>query len=167
VTVKRNAMNKIRLAVAMVLMLPVSTYAAENDLHGTYRLVSSTHTLVDTGQVETFTAEKGFITYGADGRMSVLIVRGDRPKPASLEKITDQQRADLLRSMIAYAGTYKFDGKTVEHHVDISWNEVYTGTIQRREVRREGDKLLLSTPASPRPQDGKMTVRSLVWEKVK
>ena len=29
--------------------------------------------------------------------------------------------------MLAYGGTYKFDGKKIEHHVDISWNGSWTG----------------------------------------
>jgi len=92
-------------------MLPFAAAAADQKLDGTYRLVSSSRTLTDTGQVETFSNEQGYITYGKDGRMLVLIVRGDRPKPESLAKMTDQQRADLFRSMTAYGGTYKFDGK--------------------------------------------------------
>ena len=54
--------------------------------------------------------------------MLVLIVRGNRPKPESLAKMTDQQRADLFRSMTSYGGTYKFDGKSIEHHIDISYS---------------------------------------------
>jgi hypothetical protein len=69
--------------------------------------------------------------------------------------------------MVAYAGTYKFDGKTVEHHIDISANEISTGTIIRRLVKREGDRIVLTTPPSPRARDGKITIMSLMWERVK
>jgi hypothetical protein len=31
-----------------------------------------------------------------------------------------EQRADLFRSMLAYGGTYTFDGAKVEHHIDMS-----------------------------------------------
>jgi hypothetical protein len=150
-----------------VAALPFSASAAESDLYGTYRLVSTVTQMVDTGQIQTETNESGFITYGSDGRMSVLIIRGNRPKPESLAKMTDQQRADLFRTMVAYAGTYKFDGETVEHHIDISANEISTGTINRRMVKREGDRITLTTPPSPRVMDGKMTIMSLVFEKVK
>ena len=138
-----------------------------NSLLGTYSLVSTSQKVVETGQVETFTNERGFITYGSDGRMSVIIVRGDRPKPESIAKLTDPQRLELFRTLTAFSGTYNFDGKTVEHQIDIAWNEVWAGTKQVRTVTIDGDRISLTTPAIPRPQDGKVSVNTLVWEKVK
>jgi hypothetical protein len=41
------------------------------------------------GQEETFQSEKGFITVTRERRMFVIIVRGARPKPESLAKMTD------------------------------------------------------------------------------
>jgi hypothetical protein len=150
----------------LALILSFPAHAAEDELYGTYTLVSSSRKLLETGQVEAFQHEKGFITYGRDGRMLVLIVRGERPKPESLEKMTDQQRADLFRSMTAYGGTYTFDGKTMEHHIDISWNEVFTGTNQIRDVVREGNRLIYATRPAPYAGDGKMSIITLVWQKL-
>ena len=103
-----------------------------------YKLVSSKRKIVQTGEtLDTWGANpKGFISYGNDRRMLVLIVADDRPKPESVEKITDQDRAKLFRTMTAYGGTYEFDGKTMEHHIDISWNEIWTGTTVIRELKR-------------------------------
>jgi hypothetical protein len=82
------------------------TIRADEELAGTYRLVSSTRKILDTGEVLNTWGKnpKGFITYGKDGRMLVLIVRDDRPKPESVEKMNDQQRIDLFRSMTGYWG---------------------------------------------------------------
>ena len=57
-----------------------------NVLTGTYRLISSTRKILDTGEVLNTWGKnpKGFITYGKDRRMLVLIVRDDRPKPGEL-----------------------------------------------------------------------------------
>ena len=99
--------------------------------------------------------------------MLVLIVRRDRPKPESVDKITDQQRADLHRSMTAYGGTYKFDGKRVEHNIDISWNEVFTGTTLVREITKDGDRLMYTSPPARFSGVGRMSQNTLVWEKVK
>jgi hypothetical protein len=163
-----NSRNLSNLFVAAAIAaVPFAATAADVDVTGTYRLVSYTRTLVDTGRVESFGRQQGFITYGKDGRMLVLIVRGNRPRPESLEKMTDQQRADLFRSMNAYGGTYKFDGKTMEHHIDISANELWTGTTQIRDVRKEGDRLIYTTRPAPFTDDGKMSVVTLQWEKVK
>jgi len=161
-------MLTFRLAVmfASVAALPALAWADETELHGTYRLLGTTQRIMDTGQVETFTNENGIISYGREGRMFVLIVRGNRPKAETLEKMTDEQRAELFRSMAAYTGTYRFDGKSILHHIDASWNELWTGTTQVREVKREGDKLILTTPPIARPQDGKKAVTTLVWQKI-
>jgi len=164
---ERMLMRKAMLALPLIVLFHVSTYAADQELYGTYRLISTTAKTLETGQEEKYTDESGYITYGRDGRMFVLLVRGKRPKPESLEKMTDQQRVDLFRTVTAYSGTYTFDGKTVEHHVDISWNEVFTGMTLRREVGFDGDRVILTTPPSPRSSDGKMGVRTLIFEKVK
>jgi len=81
-------------------------------------------------------------------------------------KTSVAQSADLFRTMTAYTGKFKFDGKVVEHDVDISWNEVWTGTKQIRYAKKEGNRIILTTPKMPRPIDGKMSETILIWEKV-
>src|ERR1700761_3275061 len=107
-----DTMRKLMLAVVMTA-LPFSAIAADDELAGTYKLISSTRKIVDTGEVLHTWGKNpnGFIMYGKDGRMLALIVNDGRPRPESVEKMTDQHRADLFRSMTAYGGTYKFDGK--------------------------------------------------------
>src|SRR5262245_51089915 len=86
--------------------------AGDDEIYGTWKLVSEQTKYLDTGEIVDLTggaAPSGYITYGRDGRMMALLVRGVRPKPDSLSMLTDQQRADLFRSMASYAGTYKFD----------------------------------------------------------
>jgi hypothetical protein len=68
--------------------------------------------------------------------------------------------------MQAYTGTYEFDGKKVTHHVDISWNQMWTGTDLVRNVRLEGKRVILTTMPAPSPLDGKMNDATLTWEKV-
>jgi hypothetical protein len=65
----------------------------------------------------------GFLNYGRDGRMFAIIVKENRPKPTDLTKMTDQERAELFKSVIAYAGTIKVEGRRVVNSADISWNE--------------------------------------------
>src|SRR5262245_25025549 len=171
-------MRKLVLAVVIAVLLisaaviavpPNSVVAADESLVGTYKLISSTRKILDTGEVTDTDGKdpKGFIMYGKDGRMMGLIVYSDRPKPESIDKMTDQQRADLFRTMAAYAGTYKFDGNKVEHHIDISWNELWTGTTVVRDIKKEGEKLGYTARPAPCRGDGKMSVVTLVWEKVK
>lgn len=140
---------------------------AEQTLIGTYRLVSSTRTIVESGEVIQSFGESpnGIIMYGQDQRMMVLIARSDRRKPAH-ESMTDEQRADLFRSMAAYGGTYTFDGKRIVHHIDISWNEIMTGTDVVRDVVKRGNLLIYTSGPGPSPTDGRVSMGRLVWEKL-
>jgi hypothetical protein len=47
--------------------------------------------------------------------MMLLIVKDERPKPADFSNMTDQERAELFKTMISYGGTYTFNGKPVTH----------------------------------------------------
>jgi hypothetical protein len=164
-------MFKSLLMVHVILTAGTAiSLAGEEEVYGTWKLISEHRTLVDTGETVDLNpgvSVSGYITYGRDGRMIGLVVRGSRPKPESVDKMTDQQRANLFRSMVAYGGTYKFQGGTMEHYVDISWNEVWTGTTQIRDVKRDGDRLIFRTRPAPFSGDGRMSVVTLVWEKVK
>jgi hypothetical protein len=124
--------------------------------------------VVETGQtLDAFGPNpRGFLMYGPAGRMLVLIATNNRPKPESIEKITDQQRADLFRSMVAYTGTYKFDGKSVEHHIDVSWNEIWAGTLLRLDAVKDGDRLTYTTAPIPFAGDGKVSITTLIWERM-
>jgi len=110
----------------------------------------------------------GYINYSSDGRMMVLIVGTDRKKPAGSVATPDEAEA-LIRSMLAYAGTYTIDtaAKTVTHHVEISWDQSRASTDHLRTYKLEGDTLTLTTEPSTDPASGKKTVRTVVWEKVK
>ena len=141
--------------------------AADYDLPGTYELVSSSVKYLDTGEVVPDQGARGFIMYGADGRMLVLNTYGGRPKPESSEKMTDDQRIGLFRTMLAYGGTYTFDGTKIEHHVDICWDEVRCGTTVVRDVARDGDRLIYTTRPAPSAFNGRMCVYTLVWQKLK
>ena len=58
------------------------------------------------------------------------------------------------------------DGNVVTHHVDISWNESWTGTQQIRIATFKGDRVELSTKPTPDPVSGRMSVRTITWEKI-
>jgi hypothetical protein len=144
--------------------------ASAASLVGTYKLVAITRKVVDTGAVSDAFGKQpsGYINYTSDGRMLVLIVsdKSDRPVPESGVAPSDEQAAKLFRTLVAYSGTYEFDGHTVKHHIDTSWNQAWTGTTQIRDVQKDGDKLIYTTRPAPWPSDGKMSVVTVVWQKV-
>lgn len=136
------------------------------DITGTYRLVGDERKVVATGEVVRNERPQGYITYDRSGRMMVLIIRTPRPRPENLDAIPLQQQADLFRTAGAYSGTYRFDGSTIEHRIDLSLNETWTGTTQVRSVKREGNRLVYTTPPFPFTTDGKMSVATLTWERM-
>lgn len=162
----------MRFLAAFIVALTAcrSALATESQLVGTYEFISASVVYQDTGEVapDVFGKEaKGFITYDNDGRMLVLITYAGRPKPERTEKITDEQRIALYDTMQAYGGSYTFDGKMVQHHVDICWDEVRCGTIVARDVERNGDTLILKTHPGPFAMNGRIVVNTIVWRKVK
>jgi hypothetical protein len=160
------------LSLVLTLWIAITTIgnpvvnAQADQLVGTWRLISSTRQLVDTEEaIDTLGQVSGFLHYGLDGRMLVIIVKANRPKPSDPAKMTDRERVELFNTMLAYGGKFKFDGKTVTHDLDISWNENWTGTSQVRHVRFEGRRLILTT--NPQPGfDGKRGIGVLTWEKL-
>jgi hypothetical protein len=136
---------------------------------GTWKLISSKRTNLSTGNVEdSFGTEPlGFIMYHGGGRMMVLMANGSRPQPESMAKITDEQRQQLFSTFIAYAGSFQFDGDTIKHTIDVSWNELWTGTTQVRQVKKDGDRLIYTSSPAPSALDGSMGFATHVWERVK
>jgi Lipocalin-like domain len=169
---KRNDKLALVVLTAAIGLAGVGGGAAapEPNPTGDFDPLSASVRYLDTGEVipDIFgKTPKGFVTYGADGRMLAMITYSNRPKPESIEKTTDEQRIALYKTMQAYGGTYTFDGKTVLHKVDICWDEVRCGTVVARDIEQDGDKLIYKTHPAPFSANGRMAVTILVWRKVK
>jgi hypothetical protein len=79
---------------------------------------------------------------------------------------SDAERAQALKTMIAYTGRYRVEGGSVITKVEAAWNEAWVGTEQVRAVRFEGERLHLQSPPMPHPNIGGRTVRVIViWER--
>ena len=158
------------MAVAIGLLYSAASMAyTEEDLLGTWKLLGASRKDVSTGQVtQAFGGVHavGFISYGKDHRMMTVAAYGNRIKPARVDQTTLEDRDQLFRTMFAYAGTYTVSGNWVQHHIEVSWNETWTGTTVIRDISFQDGKLVLTT----RPQlsaDGKTEVLTLIWERVK
>lgn len=137
-------------------------------LVGTYRLVSYQRKLVATGETEDLIgkAPTGYIVYTREGRMMAFFINEVRPRPKDIATMTDKERADLFKTMLAYCGTYDFDGQKVTHHIDASWNQIWTGTDVVRHVAFEGRRAVYTTEPAPSSVDGKISINVLTWEKM-
>jgi hypothetical protein len=143
----------------------------QQQILGTWKLVSFVREEIPSGAKSDVMGAhpSGYINYGRDGRMIVLIVGTDRKKPAG-PVATLEEAAALITSMLAYAGDYTVDSeaKTVTHHIDASWDQSRTGGESLlRTYKLDGDRLTLTTPPSNDPATGKKTVRTLIWERLK
>jgi len=136
-----------------------------NPLLGTWRLKSHVVTTA-RGERSTPYGENpmGYLTYSADGRMHVIGAARDRTVPAGSVQ-SDVERVGLYDTMFAYAGTYSVEAGKVVHHVDISWNEVWTGTDQTRLFEVNGNTLILTMRIAD-PTSGTEAHYTVVWEKV-
>ena len=74
--------------------------------------------------------------------------------------------AALLKSLMVYTGKYTIDGDKLTTDVDLSWNEILTGTSQVRFFKLEGDKLSIRTAEQASAvYPGKKVVGTLTWER--
>ena len=155
-------MRKTAGISGLLLVLSVTvTFATENPLLGTWKLKAFVREVLATGERYN---QRG--SYSADGRMYAIIVSDDRINPHNVAP-TGEQRAELHESMIAYAGAYTLDGEKVIHHVDISWNEAWTGTDQVRFYKLDGNILNIIAAPGRSPVDGREGRAILVFERVK
>jgi hypothetical protein len=133
----------LQIAGAAVTALGVNaSWGAEPNLVGNWQLVSFFSEELATGKKTAVLGEhpKGYITYTHQGRVMVLMVHETRTPPK-----VDEDRINLHKYMVAYSGRYTVEGEKVVHHVDVSWNESWTGTDQVRFFKLEGDSLTIKT----------------------
>jgi hypothetical protein len=136
-------------------------------LLGTWKLRSYEREDIATGRRHDQFGEKpdGYLGYSPDGRMYAIFIRQDRITPLDVVP-TDEEGVQLLGSMVAYAGTYTLGDKKVVHHIDISWNQGWTGTDQVRFFEMDGDRLTITTAPYRSYLDGREGRSILVWDKV-
>jgi hypothetical protein len=166
-------MAALRSTVAAILAMALSwtfsaALAGDNVLVGTWKLKSFIRQDVATGERRPALGEHpyGYLGYGLDGRMYAIFVAEGRVVPAG-DQLTDAERVQLHRSMIAYAGTYTIAGDRVVHHIDIAWNNARLGSDQVRFFKLVGDRLSLTTERNKSPIDGSEGFGVLEFERLK
>ena len=135
---------------------------------GTWKLISYVREVLGSDERFDQFGENpaGYLGYSADGRMYAIFVRQDRITPGDVVP-TDEEGVKLLGTMVAYAGTFTLDAEKVVHHIDVSWNQAWTGTDQFRYYHLNGDVLTITTAPYRSYQDGRQGRSVLIWEKVK
>jgi Lipocalin-like domain len=132
---------------------------------GTWALVSVVYEDVATGERTPVYGEhpRGIQIATAEGRWLALMTAEGRAIPQ-----TDADRAQALKSMIAYTGRYRVENGQVITKVEAAWNEAWVGGEQVRNIRFAGDRLYIESPPMPHPNINDKTVRVIVvWQREK
>jgi hypothetical protein len=132
---------------------------------GTWALVSVVYEDIAAGERTPVYGEhpRGIQIATPEGRWLALMTAEGRAIPK-----TDADRAQALKSMIAYTGCYRVENGQVITKVEAAWNEAWVGGEQVRNIRFEGDRLYIESPPMPHPNINDKTVRVIVvWQREK
>jgi len=132
---------------------------------GTWALVSVVYEDVGTRERTPVYGEhpRGIQIATPEGRWLALMTAEGRAIPQ-----TDADRAQALKSMIAYTGRYRVENGQVITKVEAAWNEAWVGGEQVRNIRFEGDRLYIESSPMPHPNINDKTVRVIVvWQREK
>ena len=132
-------------------------------LIGTWRLVSYETSETGSRRGRPYGDAVGRLSYDDRGNMSGQVMRPDRPRVESGDGNAQQVRAAYL-GYIAYFGTYEVapDGRSVVHHVEGALNPAWVGGDQVRQLRFDGDRLVLSADVR---KSGQVVTHVLTWER--
>lgn len=131
---------------------------------GTWKVLTFEVEFRDSGEVQHPYGPNpdGYIILTPEGRMMSLVAAKGR-KPG----LKDEEQAALLRSMLSYTGRYELSENKFITEVDISWNQVWSGTKQERFFEVRGDHLSMTTGWFPNPNlpGGPIVRATLTWER--
>jgi Lipocalin-like domain len=137
--------------------------AVADRLIGSWRLVS--YETVDAAgrRGAPYGAAGGRLTYDARGNMSGQVMRPSRPAVDLAAGSASTARA-AYAGYIAYFGRYEVapDERSVTHRVEGALNPEWVGGEQVRQLRFDGDRLVLS--AEVRKPDA-VVIHTLTWER--
>jgi Lipocalin-like domain len=159
-------MRAILPSLLAVLIMLASPARADDKTRivGTWKLVSVVYEDQETKARTPVYGEhpKGYQIATPEGRWIAVVTGEGRPVPK-----TDEERAQALKTMIAYSGRYRVEDGKVVTKVEVAWNESWVGGEQTRFIRFETDNLLhIESPPLPHPNLAGKVVRVIVtWQR--
>jgi hypothetical protein len=163
---EEDTMLRLKWLAVLVLVFSLARPSIAGDLSpivGTWRLVSFEREYQAGGEREypMGKAPTGYILFLPEGRMTVVITGEGRTAPT-----TDQDRAGLYNTLVAYTGRYRVDSDKWITTLDVSANPAWVGTEQTRSFRVDGNRLQEMTAWAPRP-DNRMARAVITYERAK
>jgi hypothetical protein len=115
---------------------------AQAQIVGTWKLLSFEAEIKATGKKEPLFGGNptGFAIFTADGQAAFLLTGDGRKVPK-----TDEDRVQLLNSMIAYTGKYRLEGDKWITAVEVAWSPAFVNTEQMRFFKIKDGRLQVLT----------------------
>ena len=128
---------------------------------GSWRMTSWVTRDVATGERQGALGQnpRGTVVYTRQ-RVTFLITKNNRARPEQLPP-SDEEKIALFDTMFAYSGAYTVESDRVVHHVDVSWNEAWSGTDQVRFCKVDEQTLTYTSPPAKttRSTDARLSTR--------
>ena len=90
--------------------------------------------------------------------------RGTDRLPPAFRRLR-ARRLNCSNSMLAYTGTFTLHEDHVVHQVDVSWNQAWSGTDQKRFYKLDGSMLEIWGAPAPDPYTGRTVAHRMTFEK--
>jgi Lipocalin-like domain len=133
---------------------------------GVWKLISYVIEVQATGEILPAMGAHptGYVIFTPEGRVWFVLTAEGR-KPAKTEK----ERAELMKTLVAYTGTYRIEGDKWITRVEVAWDPAWVGTEQTRPFKIDGGRLSVLTPwrLMPNWADKGMTRSIITFERVK
>jgi Lipocalin-like domain len=149
------------LGILVAGLLVSASCVAQVSLVGTYKLVSMKAVIDGKLRDDRTKPPHGYLII-TPKYFAVFYTRQDRKFGAS-----DADKATLWESLTAYTGPYRIEGKKIVVSPDVSYNEIFNGTQQTRDLEVNGSRITLSSgPRAYGRDPSKKIVLRQEWERI-
>jgi hypothetical protein len=144
------------------------TMLTKEQFVGVWKLVSWENHLADGTIRYPFGKDAmGYLIYAENGCMATEIMTAGRPPQRSSEDLFEgstEEKAEMMRTFLAYCGRFEVCGDSVIHHIEVGSFPNWVGKGHVRSARFEGpDCLVLSLPM---PIGGVAQTAYFTWRRV-
>ena len=149
------------LGILVAGFLVSASCVAQVSLVGTYKLVSIKAEIDGKLRDDRTKPPHGYLII-TPKYFAVFYTRQDRKFGTS-----DADKATLWESLTAYTGPYRIEGKKIVVSPDVSYNEIFNGTQQTRDLEVNGSRITLSSGPRLYGRDpSKKIVLRQEWERI-
>jgi hypothetical protein len=149
------------VGILLTGLLVSASCLAQGSLVGTYKLVSIKAEIDGKLRDDRTKPPHGYLII-TPKYYAVFYTRQDRKFGTS-----DADKAALWESLTAFTGPYRIEGKKIVISPDVSYNEIFNGNRQTRDLELNGKGITLSSGPRPYGRDpSKKIVLRQEWERI-